>query len=178
MQLQINYDFFEELYNAREPFSALKIVRNKRKILAIDSVLFFTVNYLISENVGIALSVDAIQVAVFTAIEYLTGKYSKTDPYYISSALELKLLVNRLRSIGIDTNYDKILKAELYDKNFRIDSSKGKLPSIIEEKYFFLPTLADEPISMVQKHEIGSKEYILSRGKPTKQTNHVLATSH
>ena len=89
------------------------------------------------------------------------------------SADELKRLVPKLKELNVSTNYDLLLKSELYEKKYKIEFNESKIPSLMQEKYILVPSYSFSgevlDTSIKQEHEVGTKRYVLSIGEPEKR---------
>ena len=174
MKLRINYDLIEALKNVNEPFGPFKIVRNhKREWVRFNLPIYTFYDYVILKNIPNTLICLMLQLGLLTSIEHLSGFLAKVDIYKLNSEDYLKLLVNRLSILDIETDYNLLLQSKLYDKNYRLNINKDKLPEIMESKYILLPSYKYngevEDTSLLQEHIIGSKDYYLSVKKKVKE---------
>lgn len=87
------------------------------------------------------------------------------------SRQELVILSNLLNNINVNTDSELILESYKYktEYDFNKDSESKDL---IQKKYIMVPVIQngeEKEISILQEHVIGTKEYSLSCGEPTKQ---------
>ena len=85
----------------------------------------------------------------------------------------LKKLVSKLNDINIATDYDLLKQSELYERKYKIEFNESKIPIIMENKYVLVPSYNYKgdvkDTSILQEHFVGSKDYILSVGSPSKK---------
>ncbi len=91
-------------------------------------------------------------------------------------------LVGQLTEINVKTNYDMLLKSELYEKEYKFEHNEKTLLALTEKKYIYVPTYGfdgkEQTTSILQEHDIGTRDYTLSVGEPDKQYRLVLAKNH
>ena len=171
MKLVINYDFFNAILDVNQDFSPLKIIRNNKKALGIYDVSFFTLDYLVIKNIPISLILTMIQNIGFYVAMYDYNYHDKIDVYKERAIKRLKELVIDLNESYIYTDYNLLLKSELIGRDYKIHLNE-KIPNILETKYVLIPTYDFnnniKNTALIQEHEIGSNEYILSLGSKKK----------
>lgn len=88
----------------------------------------------------------------------------------------LRCLASSLKDINIYTDADSIKNARLYKTQYKL--VRDEKPFLQQNKYIMLPTTgsfnADE-VSLLQEHNVGSKEYVLSMGEPKKRESKVFS---
>lgn len=186
MKLVINYDFFNAIRDVNEPLTPMKIVRNNRKYKFLAPVTL-GIGYLggmSPESIarylilwyGIYITTD---LALDNAIKRLNNN---VDSYALTASTRLKNLSLKLDDINVKTNYDMLLKSELYEKNHKLELSNDIIPTLTEQKYIYVPSYGfdgqEKETSILQEHDIGSSVYTLSVGEPEKQYRRVLVNNH
>ena len=169
MKLLINYDFFDAIRNVNEPLTPLKIVRNEKKY-AIITFLWLVDGYFDDPIYafrrlllwyGIYMSMD-----LFYQFSCNEETSSDLDMYAYEASTKLKKLPVMLGDINVKTNYEMLLKSELYQRKLKVESSNDKLLSLKEEKYIYVPSYGfdgqEKETSILQEHNVGSKTYMLS----------------
>ena len=185
MKLVINYDFFNAIMNVNEPMTLLKIVKNEPKYYILPS---FTVP--IAYMIGVP-SDDIIRKMAFVYVAYVgldlvLGQVYKIifgeDKYSLNANEELMKLPGLLSNINVKTNYNMLLKSELYERRFKFESNDTGIIPIKEEKYIYVPSYGfdgkEKETSILQEHNIGSSAYILSVEEPEKQYRRVLVNNY
>lgn len=175
MKLVINYDFFKKICNVNEPYSALKIIKNNKRKYVLEIPVLITFNSILLP-VDELLSCLGIQLGLImilnTLPELITHKVFNYDSYKEEAESKLKDLLSQLKDLYINTDFDLLLKSELYKKQYQIKLNEKKLPYILESKYIMVPTYDSNgkmmDTSFLQEHVVGSDEYVLSLGSPTK----------
>lgn len=89
-----------------------------------------------------------------------------------TSIFELLYLLSSLSQININTNYELLLNSYKYETEYEFEFNKSSFPHLIQKKYIMVPAIQDGEeieVSVLQEHIIGSKDYVLSKGKPNLQ---------
>ena len=180
MKLVINYDFIDKIKDVNENYGVMKIVRNRKRYL-----VFHLTPLCIAVDLPICLigKESALIVFVSQAISYFMIEYfayRQVGDFYKEMAInKLHRLVTLLKDININTSYDLLLKAEVYEKKYKIHLNEDKILEIIESKYILIPTYnyygEVRDTSILEEHVIGSNDYILSLGSPEKKLKLVYA---
>lgn len=169
MKLVINYDFFEEIRNAREPYTPLKIIRNNKIPLAFFHFPVCMAINLMNNELLEALKVYGFDFIFATGtlflLDMIRGGKIGADPYANDAKERLKDLANDLRSINVKTNYNLLLESEHYKTNHKLQVNNSKIPLILESKFVLMPT-EEYKTFILQEHIVGTKEYVLSKGTP------------
>ena len=184
MKLVINYDFFNAVRNVNEPLTPLKIVRNEGKY-AIFTSLWLPYSFISGNTTGYTLECLAFWYAVYTGVDLATiAAYKKAvgeDKYTFFAKKNLKSLPGLLDSINVKTDYDMLLNSELYEKRYKFESNDTGLIPIKEEKYIYVPSYGfdgkKKETSILQEHNIGSSNYLLSVEEPEKRYRRVLVNN-
>ena len=178
MKIMINFDLINAVLDVNQGFSVKKIVRNKKRQWAIINYpIYIVLDVACSKgNIGYALGLLAFQTGITIIPEYLSGLIINHDIYKLRSEERLKKLIPKLQDNHLSISYQQLLKSELYERRYHFEFNKGKLPELMEEKYILVPCHnpyscdhREREVSILQEHVIGSKEYILSIGTPSKQ---------
>ena len=173
MKLVINYDFYSAIKDSNEPMGIMKMVRNNKEWVYIWVPTWMIININTSNgNLLEALAITGIEYTnlamVSTAFEKLIG----IDRYKLKADRNLKILASQLKDLNISTDYNLLLKSELYEKKTKVILNEEKFPQMIQSKYILVPTYnynGDiKEVSIEQEHVVGSKEYVLSLGKPSR----------
>jgi len=85
--------------------------------------------------------------------------------------IQLKELASLLRKHYINTDYELLQKAYEYEINYKFVLDENKIPRLKQDKYIMVPAVdrdGEKEVSLVQEHLIGSNDYELSYGSPTK----------
>lgn len=188
MKLVINYDFFNAIKNVNEPTGPLKLIRNNKYRYMIYAPIWYAQDVLLgrnfNENIAIVLMCYGLAISCELGILYSSKKINSNnmDKYAYESSNKLKRLSSQLKDINVKTDYDMLLKSELYDKKYKIEFNEDKIPFLKEEKYILMPSYGfdgqQKETSIMQEHNIGSSNYILSVGEPEKQYKKVLVKSY
>ncbi len=195
MKLLINYDFFDAIKNVNEPLRPMKIIRNEKKKYSILFPLYLSI-ILATKQIDTSNLIDTRYIMLYMmrscgfcmsldfAVEAIIKKLSdsKTDAYAQKASERLKRLVQMLDTINVNTTYDMLLEAELYYKTTHIETEKGSLPVLKNEKYIYIPAYGfdgqEKTTSILQEHIIGTRAYELSVDEPDREYRRVLAKSH
>ncbi len=173
MKLIINYDLVNEIRMAN---TGINLQRIKEKMI----IYFGTVSFL---DLSVLLTGgDLNHFNIFPGVLYAATMF--TTPELILKRLNKELaeqrlssLSSKLHSINVYTDPDMIKKARLYKTRYELKMNDNK-PVIKQNKYIMLPTtgyLNNDEVSILQEHDMFSRDYILSIGEPKKKQNKVLA---
>ena len=175
MKIIINYDFFEAIKNVNENFSSLKIIRNEKyKCLSFSLPLYFVINYFFHYPKINSLMVFPLCFSINIVNEYIKYYQNHEDKYKVKAKENLELLAEEFQKFNLKTDYDLLLKSKLYEKHLNIKLNVNNLPVLLESKYILVPTYTGNhssinSIPILEEHIMGSKEYVLSIGKPVKE---------
>ena len=165
------------ILNVREPYSIMKLVRNKKRLyLGIDLPLAIALDYTTTQDLGKMIPLMGMQFGLIILPELLAAKVTGVDIFKEKSTRNLQKLLPQLNNLNISTNLEKILKAEEYDRTYKLVKKETGIPHLEEHKYIMLPCYDvysgnnndEKEVSIHQEHIKGSKEYVLSLGSPTK----------
>lgn len=173
MKLVINYDFFNEVLNANENITPFKVIRNNKSKwirchIPIAGIIHFSLNPPMK-----ALLLLGFQFSLMTGIELVARNMLPYDPYKEEALQRLRKLSEDFNDLDIDTSCELLLKTEMEAHIYNLRLNEDKLPIIMENKYLLVPVynnLGDvKKISVLQEHVVGSKQYVLSMGRPKKK---------
>ena len=174
MKIMINYDFVEALKNVNEPLGPFKIIRNeKRTWVKFHLPLYYLLDLAFLKKFSYATIAVISQFGLLTFNKVLESRIYKEDKYFDKSKSDLIKLVPKLDALNIRTSYTLLCNAEQYDKEYTIYYNKDKLPSLLESKYVLVPYYSYNgeisDVSITQEHIVGSNNYELSVGSPSKK---------
>ena len=179
MKLVINYDFFNAIKDVKEPYGVLKVVRNNSGKYIRRLPIWGTLNYIVFQNMYDTLGALMCQYMLIFGSDLLVDKAIGIDTYATKAMNRLKKLVGELDNINVKTSYDLLLDSELYEKNYRIEFNDSKIPFLLEEKYILVPSYSYSgevrDTSILQEHEVGTENYVLSVQEPVKKYKLVLS---
>lgn len=164
MKLEINFDFWEAIRDAREPLTTLKLLRKNRRIstLALGFDIIFQIDPKILPFAFIG------QVAYFVLGDRIFFHLVGADLYQEKASNQLTTLVPKLEQLHVSTNYNLLTQSELEEKSYKIQLNENKLPELLESKYILVPTYDSndniKETSIMQEHVIGTKQYVLTLG--------------
>ena len=172
MKLIINYDLMNEITCAKTGFNVQRFA-NKMEIYfrtttALTLLTLFQVRDL---PYGSMISSAIYATSLFGCSELALKSFTKEK-----AEARLRNLASSHTKINIYTDSDSIKKAYLYKTQYKI--VREEKATLQQNKYIMLPTTgtfnADE-VSLLQEHNIGSREYVLSIGEPKKSHRKVLS---
>ncbi len=175
MKFTINYDLMDKINTANGIIDMKKIILKELK-KQLFFLSFYTGFDILRDGVDeiqwktnllICSGFLIINTAIFSALE---SKFKNHSEY--KACLDLiKLSIDLGNKLNINTNADLLKQSELKEVDYRLMSQKG-IPYIKQEKYILVPAYDGlenmKKVSILQEHEIGSKEYVLSVGSPKK----------
>lgn len=177
MKLVINFDFFNTICNINEPFNGFRIIKDRSirfskttmPFLFLLDCAFLDCNFISVFNWLFLQYLIDLGYGIVDCMDCDEEDYKKSDIKKIMS------LVKSFRDINISTDYELLLQSQLYSKNYNINTKVKGLFDILEEKYFevFVYDYKGDidTVSIKQEHVVGSKEYVLSLGKPKGQNS-------
>ena len=172
MKIVVNYELMEKILDVKEPYGLLKLERKNK-----DVWFFLRVPALLLNNMAYGPEFMLSILAIFLGVDIITLKsaYKKAgrDFFAVSAERNLKKLVIQLNDSHIDTNYDLLLESKESERKYKIKLNEKKLPCLFEEKYILVPTNTQtkdvKETSLLQEHIVGSNEWVLSVGSPSKK---------
>lgn len=173
MKLIINYDLLNRI---KESETGMNLQKNIIRELKVQSVAF---SMSCAIDLAILGKAYIFKNLLFCGIYFVPGfvMLNAIDMAFQTNNkrranMELILLSLRLKDINISTSLDLIKESQVYKTEYKIIKNKDKIPVIKQDKYIMIPTyngMGDiVETSILQEHNLGSKEYILSIGNPNK----------
>lgn len=167
MKIKVNYDLIDKIKEQKIGYS---LIRTRRDILKFG-VMFFPLDVLIANGDIKFLIIQTLfrtgsNAIVFTLIEKYLSKFGKDDV-----VMQLKALAESLRNHYINTDYELLQNSHQYKTNYRVILDENKIPRLKQEKYIMVPVVdrdGEKEVSLLQEHLIGSNDYELSYGSPSK----------
>lgn len=179
MKLVINYDFFNAVRNVNEPYGPLKVIRNEKNKYMMRLPIWSLLNYTVFQNMQDTIGALMVQYMLVMGSDLLVDKVLGIDSYATKSMNDLKKLVVKLNDINVKTDCELLCQSELYERNYKFSFNESKIPFLMEEKYILVPSYSYSgeiiDTSILQEHEIGTNEYMLSVGEPQKKYKLVMA---
>ncbi len=187
MNIVINYDFFNAIKDAREPYGPFKIVRNRQKLytniilpMTIGFNLGMPVTHIIKSYCGTTLFLISFE----TLFDFMFSAANKSeiDMFKDDANSKLQVLLPRLHDINVKTDYDKLLESQLYARKYKVQLNEDKIPSLIEKKFVLVPSYnfggEETETSIMQEHVVGSHEYVLSVDEYKQEKRRVLVPNN
>ena len=187
MKLVTNFDFDKAVRDINEPISLPREFRHVSSTYYLIIGANCTVMLCSGANIESVVLGAAMGELIGLEIVCLAKRLiKKQNPDYIDNYTyiareRLKRLSTMLKDINVKTNYDMLLKSELYEQKYKIESSDSSIIPVKEEKYIYVPSYGfdgkEKETSILQEHNIGSHTYTLSVGEPEKQYRKVLVNN-
>ncbi len=181
-KITINYDFFEQILNAREDFNSFKVIRTNRKFLTGMLGYAFCTDYILFKDMNLLVPKLVFDTLWVFSVTYCTDKLGN-DIYKRKADRNLSKLLPMLNDINVSTNYELLMDSYLDSKNYKIQKNDDNKKVLVENKYIMVPT--HNPIfndegqtqmtSIHQEHIVGTNEYSLSVGLNQKNKQKVLS---
>ena len=170
MKLKINYDLIEKIKESKNGIKLNKIVKTRvisfGVSLAILSPLY--VNFSVEETM-IGISSLVFWNVFFGGLDYLFEKKIK-NLKELSATFDLLQLTNALSKLEVRTTTKLLKEAEVISTNYKIKfKDSDKTPVLKQEKYIEVPLSNGYKETLLQEHNIGSKDYELSVQEPAKE---------
>lgn len=176
MKIKINYDLMEKIKQSKNGIELHRIIKNKVITFGV-TLTVLTPLYVTSSLRSTIISIlsSAFYCTVYGGIDYLVAKKFK-DSKELRANLELSILANELSNLEVRTNAYLLKDAEVIKTNYKINfRDNDKLPILKEEKYIDVPLCNGYKETLLQEHNIGSKEYEISVKEPTKKMSFKLS---
>lgn len=172
MKLKINYDLLKKI---NESTNGLKLQRVLTYIY-LPSSPFLVLNLI---NLIKLFKPETLNVAlILTLLETITqvpfisfGKFISDvfkEPIKNKANKNLNILVSQLYNLEVKTSTELLKEAKLIKTNYKIKFSDDKLPVLKQKKYINVPLTNGYDKTIMQEHNVGSKNYELSVEEPTK----------
>lgn len=168
MKLVINYDLINKINDANRGYSLIRAT--KRALIPTSMVipLTFGLNMIssfpLNELPELMSSVFILESGIWGTLELSVSRLT-----CINSTNDLKRLVEILRNININTDYELLMESYAYHTDYEFNFKEDTLlPSIEQKKYIMVPVYdngEESKLSILQEHTIGKKEYYLSVGE-------------
>lgn len=187
MKIRINYDFFDKIKDANEDKpTVFTLIRNNKHIFILETLVLMFIEFL---NYRLLPPPSPFDHFVFVFLAYRTlicekiagsllFKKENINIYKEDAIVKLLELLKQLKKLYLNTDYQLLLKTELYKHEYSLKFKDG-IPRIIEKKYFNVPAYGFnnqiKTRSVLQEHVIGSRYYDLSLDEPVKKFKLVLA---
>lgn len=174
MKIIINYDLLEKVNSANGHLNLQRIMLNELKTQAIFLGIFTGVDMISPTKDGIHWRANLAVCStwfVFRFIMTAMVEHKFKDRIELLAYMELAKLSLKLNDLNVKTSPDLLKKSELSTTEYKFVNDKFK-PVIQQNKYILVPTydgLGDiKDTSILQEHEIGTKQYVLSIGSPSR----------
>ena len=176
MKLINNYDLMDKIQGANGVISYQKILLKelKKQVLFYGAFAIFDLavasNHEVQwlTNTTICSTFLLANVVVRTVLE---TKFKDTIQY--KSFLELTKLSLQLADLNINTNPFLLKEAEVIQTDYKVRFNEKYRPILEQNKYILVPSYDSigevKDTSIIQEHNVGSKEWILSIGSPEKR---------
>jgi len=166
MKIEINYDLFSKIAEANSGFSLNKTVKHTLFRTSLSSIAGFAISSSLEETMSWILYCFTIHT-IMIGIENM----AKSKVNRASAINELKSLSKTLKNIGVNTNYELLLKSHNYKTSYVFDFNQHSNSKLVQKKYIILPICdknKEKEISLVQEHVVGTNKFVLSCGLPKK----------
>ena len=180
MNIRINYDFFDALYDSSTPFSPLKVLRNMITSNAYCQafIVIATASDLIGrKTIGKSLLENSLCLFATSFAISVPCALMKVDPLKSSADRDIDELVGSLKSLEVNTDKNLIRQSKKDGRNYKFRLNDKKIPQFVETKFILMPSYningEIEDTDIKQEHVIGTKTYILSKGSKAKKVKHL-----
>ena len=182
MKIIINYDFIDAILNAKDGGNPIfRVVRQRRNTLALCFPIWLSTNLAINYDTPEIILPNMLACYAIAISIYMTADKINDNPLQQQALHRLRLLVSQMNGLGFNTDFNLLLQSEVYEKKLKIEFNEEKLPHLLQQKYILIPTYdykgEVKETSFVQEHVVGSKEYVLSLGTPSRKRQVKLATA-
>ena len=172
MKLVTSFDFVNAIKDVNEPLGLSKVVRNEKRNIISSTPFWFMLDYALYRQIDKTVLVMVSQ-AFFLSNYYYFFNRIYGDKYCETAANALKKLAITLKELNVNTTYDMLLESELSEVEYKVSFDESKIPFLMQEKYVLVPSYDYNgkvvDTSILQEHTVGSREYVLTLGKPSKK---------
>ncbi len=175
MKLVINYDLLEKINSANGVLNLQRIMIKEMKIQSIFYGALSGLDLLIPGNDGVQWGTNLTICSTWFVLKVVLSSILELqikDKTEFAAYLELVKLSIQLGNSNINTSPELLKESELIKTEYKSIYKKLRF-TVQQNKYILLPTydgMGDiKDTSILQEHEIGSKEYILSIGSPSRK---------
>lgn len=167
MKLTINYDLMEKIVLAKKGFSLKKTLKT--------GIALYPIAFALSVPTNLDDPKQMFTSSIIIMLYYYLLRVQKV--ILLSSLIkeksfgELVKLSNYLESLNISTSASLLLNSKVYDTLYKVELDDAKIPYLLQKKYIMVPAYDSNgigDISILQEHVIGSRDYVLSLGSPSK----------
>lgn len=176
MKLKINYDLIEKIKESKSGIRLHKIFKERINNVVFALGISLPLYPLLSVK-GQLISISWVFVhnGILGSVDYLLDK-RKQYTLKQSANSDLLYLVNALSRLEVKTTTELLKDAEIIKTGYKLKfRDSDKLPVIKEEKYIEVPLCNGYKETLLQEHNIGSKDYELSVQEPVKKVQFKLA---
>ena len=187
MKLVTDFDLYNAIRDINEPMNLIREYRHTPQLFYAGMGIYGITRLSQGANALELLSNIALGEFIGQEILLITKKkLKKKDPDYVDDYTKearerLKRLLVMLKEINVSTDYDMLLKSELYERHFKFESNENGIIPVKEEKFIYVPSYGfdgkEKETSILQEHNIGSSNYILSVAEPEKKYRRVLVNN-
>lgn len=170
MKIKVNYDLIEKIKESKTGVRLHKIVKDRLKVVGITLGIVSPLYALSSlrSNLLNILYVLLLNASI-GGLDYFLEKQLK-DSNELKATLELICLATDLSNLNVKTTTELLKDSEVIQTNYKIKfRDSDKLPVLKQEKYIEVPLCNGYTETLLQEHNIGSKNYELSVQEPTKK---------
>ena len=177
------YDLMNEIDIANNGYDLKRIILKSLKLYALMNGCYLGTNLISGSDTGMQIVRNLMSgsggAIMYGAVLSMKEKNNKDENEHLA-LLELERLAFRLAELNVHTTSDLLKKSEVMQTDYKVALDEQHLPIVEQSKYILIPsydTLGDiKSSSILQEHNIGSEEYILSKGSPKRVLN--LAPRH
>lgn len=174
MKLIINYDLINEITTANTGINIKRFMAKTELNMGIITALNLSTFIATGEAMPMTFITGLINgTFIFGGSELILREINKEI-----ADERLRKLASSLKTINIYTDADLIKEGKLYKTQYKL--VKDNKPIIQQNKYIMIPTngnLNANEVSLLQEHNIGSREYVLSIGEPKKSYSKSYSTN-
>lgn len=179
MNIVTNFDLLDESYFANKPVNPLKCFKyifKKNTFYKVWLGGYIVYSCFSMDSIGKAIGSNLLGAGIGATVVSLVASACKIDPYKEEAETKLAGLSSALKQLDIDTNKDLLKECKSDGRVYNLKLNKNKIPHIVESKYILVPSYDNTGIvqevketGLVQEHVLGTKTYVLSKGRNQKQ---------
>lgn len=170
MKIRINYDLIDKIKESKTGFSLKRTISKSLLATSISTALNIPLIFDGDNTLVRFVSISSgcfLMSLLYWSLDNKNFKEINTN----FSINQLKQLASILRKHYVNTDYELLQKAYEYETKYSFMLDGDKIPRLKQEKYIMVPVVdrdGKKEVSLVQEHIVGTRDYELSYGSPTK----------
>lgn len=169
MKIKVNYDLFEKLEELETGFCLKREIYKFLEIMPFLFPIWISLDLFSKGETDILENLLLIpETCMIRTLFAFIGSIALKRIIKESAYEKLSQLSTYMQSLEISTSPELLKDSKVYEKEYKLELNDKKLPVLKQKKYIMIKTRNDEEVSILQEHNIGSREWKISQDEPTK----------